>query len=91
MPLMKRSGQPLEKVFRIVNEDTRAPVDNPVTRVLATGRIVGLANHTVLINRENVDIPIEDSGAPVRNQAGAIAGAVLIFRDISERRRAERK
>jgi PAS domain S-box-containing protein len=84
-------GQPLEKVFRIVNEDTRATVDNPVTRVLATGRIVGLANHTVLINRENVDIPIEDSGAPVRNQAGAIAGTVLIFRDISERRRAERE
>jgi PAS domain S-box-containing protein len=76
-------------VFNIVNEDTRRTVENPVTRVLAEGTIVGLANHTMLISLDGVERPIDDSGAPIRNRAGRIVGVVLVFRDVSERRRIE--
>jgi PAS domain S-box-containing protein len=76
-------------VFNIVNEDTRRTVDNPVTRVLAEGTIVGLANHTMLISADGVERPIDDSGAPIRNRQGRIVGVVLVFRDVSERRRTE--
>ncbi len=82
-------GKPLNEVFRIVNETTRKAVENPVEKVLREGTIVGLANHTVLINRDGVDVPIDDSGAPVRNKNGDLTGVVLVFRDITERRRAE--
>jgi PAS domain S-box-containing protein len=83
-------GQPLEVVFRIINEQTRQTVENPVKRVLAEGRIVGLANHTLLIAKDSTERPIDDSAAPIRDTEGAIEGVVLIFRDITERRRAER-
>jgi PAS domain S-box-containing protein len=83
-------GRPLEDVFRIVNERTRQPVENPVRRVLDEGRIVGLANHTVLIARDGTARPIDDSAAPIRDAEGRIGGVVLIFRDITERRRAEK-
>jgi len=79
-------GQPLEKVFQIVNEDTRAAVESPVQRVLREGVIVGLANHTALVTRDGRLIPIDDSGAPVRDEQGTI-GAVLVFRDVTERRK----
>jgi PAS domain S-box-containing protein len=82
-------GRPIEDVFHIVNEDTRAVVENPLVRVLAEGRIVGLANHTLLISRSGTECPIDDSGAPIRDSRGELTGAVLVFRDISERRRAE--
>lgn len=82
-------GKPLNEVFRIVNETTRRPVENPVDKVLREGAIVGLANHTVLINREGVDVPIDDSGAPVKSKSGELTGVVLVFRDITDRRRAE--
>ena len=82
------AGQPLENVFRIVNEITRQPAENPVERVLREGAVVGLANHTVLISREGREIAIADSAAPVRGKAGAVGGAVLVFRDITEARRA---
>ena len=82
-------GRPITEVFRIVNEDTGEIVENPVTRVLRDGQIVGLANHTVLIGRDSRTVPIDDSGAPIRNADGRILGAVLVFRDISERRAAE--
>ncbi len=82
-------GVPLDKVFPIVNERSRQPVENPVQRALAEGRVVGLANHTVLMARDGTERPIDDSAAPIRNAAGAIAGVVLIFRDVSERRRVE--
>jgi PAS domain S-box-containing protein len=82
-------GKPLKDVFRIVNESTRRAVENPVDKVLREGTIVGLANHTVLIAKDGVDLPIDDSGAPVRNKEGELTGVVLVFRDITERRAAE--
>lgn len=82
-------GKPLDEVFRIVNEETRAAVESPVRRVFREGRIVGLANHTVLIAKDGTERPIDDSAAPVLGADGAIQGAVLVFRDITERRRAE--
>lgn len=74
-------------IFNIVNQDSRRAVENPVTRVLAEGTIVGLANHTVLIARDGTEHPIDDSGAPIRNREGRIVGVVLVFRDVSERHR----
>lgn len=84
-------GQPLEKVFRIVNEETRREVHNPLDRALSEGVVVGLANHTVLIARDATEWPINDCAAPIRDGQGNVAGAVLIFRDITEQRRAERE
>lgn len=84
-------GKPLEEVFRIVNEESRQTVENPVGKVLAQGNVVGLANHTVLLARDGREIPIDDSGAPIRNALGEILGVVLIFRDITERRSAEKQ
>jgi PAS domain S-box-containing protein len=82
-------GRPLDEVFRIINELTKKPVDNPVEKVLATGKMVGLANHTVLIRRDGREVPVDDSAAPIKDAQGRIAGVILVFRDISERRRAE--
>jgi PAS domain S-box-containing protein len=82
-------GRPIESVFHIVNEQTRAPADNPVGRVLSEGTIVGLANHTALIARDGIERPIADSGSPIRDGSGAVLGAVLVFRDVTEERRAE--
>ncbi|MGM0418913.1 MAG: PAS domain S-box protein, partial [Thermodesulfobacteriota bacterium] len=75
------TGQPLKKVFHIINEETRKPVVSPVTNVLKSGQIVGLANHTLLIARNGKEIPITDSGAPIRNDSGEINGVVMVFRD----------
>jgi PAS domain S-box-containing protein len=82
-------GQLCTDVFNIVNEDTRRTVENPVTRVLVEGSTVGLANHTVLIAADGSERPIDDSGAPIRTRDGRIVGVVLVFRDVSERRRVE--
>lgn len=82
-------GRPLDDVFRIVNEFTRAKVESPVARVLREGGIVGLANHTVLVAQDGSEVPIDDSAAPIRSDAGTIMGTVLVFRDVTERRRAE--
>ncbi len=83
-------GRPLGEVFRIINEWTRAVVENPVKRVLREGLVVGLANHTVLIHRNGAERPIADSGAPIRDDDGAILGVVLVFRDQSEERAAQK-
>lgn len=83
-------GRPLETVFRIVNEMTRQAVENPVTKVVATGRIVGLANHTVLLARNGTERAIDDSAAPIHDTNRRLAGVVLVFRDVTERRQAER-
>ncbi len=85
------AGQPLDAVFRIVNEDTRGPVENPATRALREGTVVGLANHTVLIRRDGVEHPIDDSAAPIRDADGVVTGCVLVFRDVSAQRHAERE
>jgi PAS domain S-box-containing protein len=83
------AGRPMEDVFRILNEDSRQPVDNPAMRALRDGVIIGLANHTVLLARDGTETPIDDSAAPVRGADGKVAGSVLVFRDVSERRRTE--
>ena len=83
--------RPVDDVFVIVNEGTREPVENPIEQVLAHGHIVGLANHTVLLAKDGVERPIDDSGAPIRDETGDLMGAVLVFRDISERRRTEQE
>ncbi len=80
------AGQPVESVFRIENEETGATVENPASRAMAQGRIVGLANHTVLISRDGVRRCIDDSGSPIVDAAGNVVGAVLIFRDVTEAR-----
>ncbi len=74
-------GKKLEKVFRIINEYTQEPVENPVQKVLKQGMIVGLANHTLLISRDGREIPIADSGAPIKDKKGNIVGVVLVFSD----------
>jgi PAS domain S-box-containing protein len=83
-------GRLLKEVFRIINEQTRQPVENPVSRVMREGVVVGLANHTLLIAKDGTERPIDDSAAPIRNAKGEVAGVVLVFRDVSERRRQER-
>ena len=87
--LTEASGQPCPGVFNIINENSRRTVESPVTRVLAEGTVVGLANHTVLIAADGTERPIDDSGAPIRSRDGRIVGVVLVFRDVSERRRSE--
>ncbi len=82
-------GQPVEVVFRILNELTRAAVESPVARVLREGVVAGLANHTVLLRRDGSEIPIDDSGAPIRDGQGQLMGVVLVFRDVTARRSAE--
>ena len=83
------AGQACEKVFHIINESSRALVESPVEKVLRTGVVVGLANHTLLIRKDNSEIPIDDSGAPVRDKNGNVRGVVLIFRDFSEHKKFE--
>jgi signal transduction histidine kinase len=78
-------------VFRIVNEQTRAAVENPVARVLKEGTTVGLANHTLLLAKDGTERPIDDSGAPISDGHGGVGGVVLVFRDVTERRRSERE
>jgi len=83
-------GVPLGAIFKIVNEETRQTVENPATRALREGLVVGLGNHALLIAKDGAERPIDHSAAPIRDRQGRIAGVVLIFRDISERRRADR-
>lgn len=80
-------GRPLTQVFHIVNEQTRAPTENPVATCIKQGKIVGLANHTVLISRNGEEFGIEDSAAPIRDANGDIRGVVLVFHDVTEQRR----
>jgi PAS domain S-box-containing protein len=83
-------GQSLDRVFNIVNEVTRQPVENPAIRALREGIVVGLANHTVLIRKDGQECPIDDSAAPIRNEFGYVSGCVLIFRDVTAQRLIER-
>ena len=82
-------GLPLEQVFRIVNEETRQVVENPVAKVRRLETVVGLANHTLLIAKDGTEMILDDSAAPIRDQTGKMTGIVLIFRDVTEARRTE--
>ena len=82
-------GKLLPEVFHIVHEETRQPVENPVAKVLRTGSIAGLANHTILIRKDGSVCPIDDSAAPICDEHGHLLGIVLVFRDVTARRQAE--
>jgi PAS domain S-box-containing protein len=88
--LAQAKSRPLGEVFNIVNEFTRRRAENPVERVLQEGHIIGVANNTLLIRPDGTEVPIDDSAAPIHDDTGAIVGVVLVFRDIAERRRAEK-
>jgi PAS domain S-box-containing protein len=80
------TGRPLNEAFQIVNEQTRERVENPCDKVFKTGKIIGLANHTVLISKDGVERPIDDSAAPILGERGEILGAVLVFHDATQAR-----
>ncbi|HEV8470339.1 MAG TPA: PAS domain S-box protein [Candidatus Limnocylindria bacterium] len=82
-------GQELAKVFRIVNEATRQPEQNPAEEALREGRVVGLANHTLLVARDGTETPIDHSAAPILDEEGRVHGVVLVFRSIADRKRSE--
>jgi PAS domain S-box-containing protein len=82
-------GKSLEEIFRIINEETRQTVENPVRRVMREGIVVGIANHSVLIAKDGTEHPIADSGSPIRNEKNDITGVVLVFRDQTQERMAQ--
>lgn len=82
-------GRDLGRVFRVINEYNREPLEDLVSKVLRTGVIHGVANHTLLICRDGREIPIENSAAPIRTSTGELFGVVLVFKDVTARRRAE--
>ncbi len=83
--------RPITEVFHIINEQTRKPVEDPLQKVLSTGQIIGLANHTVLIGKDGVERNIADSGSPIHDRSGNIIGVVLVFRDITNDLKTERE
>ena len=82
-------GQPFTQVFHIINELTHVPGEDLVARVLRENRVVELANHTALVTRDGREIPVEDSAAPITDAAGQVTGVVIVFHDVTEKRRAE--
>lgn len=82
------TGQPMARIFHIINEETRAAAVNPVDRVLQEGIAIELANHTALVSKDGMEISIEDSAAPIKDASGKISGAVMVFHDVTQRRRA---
>lgn len=90
-PRVEAIGRDLDDVFPVVNQNTRERVPCPVTKVIETGRVVGLANHTVLVARDGTERPIDDAAAPIRDEAGTLYGVVLVFRDISDKYDAARR
>jgi PAS domain S-box-containing protein len=87
--LPEAKGRDLTAVFDIVQEVTRIKPENPVAKVIRLGKVIGLANHTVLIHRDGSEIPIEDSAAPIRDTKGQMEGVVLVFHDVMEQRKVE--
>jgi PAS domain S-box-containing protein len=88
--LAEAQGRAIGEVFVILNERTRSPAENPALRALVEGRLQGLANHTILIARDGTERGIDDSAAPIRDDAGVILGVVLVFRDVTQKRKADR-
>ncbi|MFY0057107.1 PAS domain-containing protein, partial [Acinetobacter baumannii] len=77
-------GQPLTEVFAIIDGTTRAVAANPAQRAVAEDRTVGLAMDCLLIRRDGVELPIEDSAAPIHDRHGRVTGAVIVFHDVSQ-------
>lgn len=90
-PLQEAQGRPLAEVFRIINQETRKTVEDPVEKVRRLNQVVGLANHTILISRSEEEFAIDDSGAPIFGPDGSVAGVVLVFRDVTEARKSEER
>jgi two-component system, chemotaxis family, CheB/CheR fusion protein len=88
-PAEEAIGKPLQQVFNIINEKTRNPGVNPLDRVLREGIVVGLANHTALISRDGHEISIDDSAAPIKDSTGNVLGAVMVFHDVTDRRKSD--
>ncbi len=87
--LSEALGKPLKEVFHIINEETRMEVESPFVKVMQNGVIVGLANHTILIRKDGLEVPLDDSGAPIKDEKGKITGVVIVFHDITERKKTE--
>ncbi|HET8948437.1 MAG TPA: ATP-binding protein, partial [Candidatus Polarisedimenticolia bacterium] len=85
------AGRPLEEVFHLLDETTRARQEAPALRAMREGVIVGVGNHTVLVRKDGSERPIDDSASPIRDGRGTVVGCVLVFRDITERRQVERR
>jgi len=85
------TGMPISKVFNIINEKTRKSCQNPVRKVMNTGRIIGLANHTILISKDGTEYMIADSGSPIFNNKNEIIGVVLVFRNITEQQKIDQQ
>jgi PAS domain S-box-containing protein len=88
-PEAEALGRPVADVFRIVNELTHEPAEDIIATVLREGAVINLANHTALVNRDGREIPIEDSASPIRDGDGRVSGVVLVFHDVTEKRRAQ--
>ena len=84
-------GLPFSAVFKLISEATGEPVEDPIGKVLATGRIIGLANHTALVAKGGRQVPIADSAAPIRDSKGRTFGVVMVFRDVSQEKESEKK
>ncbi|MHB8124782.1 MAG: PAS domain S-box protein [Desulfitobacteriaceae bacterium] len=89
--LKEAYGNSFEDVFTIINELTREKYESLQIEVLKTGRTIELANHTILISKDGVEIPIEDTAAPIRDEEGNINGMVVVFRDFSEKKKKQEK
>ncbi len=85
------AGRPLEEIFHLLDETTRARQEAPAQRAMRDGVIVGVGNHAVLVRKDGSERPIDDSASPIRDARGTVVGCVLVFRDITERRRVERR
>lgn len=90
-PEHEAHGKPLDDVFHIVNEQTRAAIENPASQALREGHSSGVANHNILIGRQANEVPIDYSASPIRDEQGTVQGTVLVFRDISQRRQIEKQ
>lgn len=88
-PPEEAKGLPIRNVLRTVNELTREPAEDIAGRALAEGRVINMANHTALVRRDGAEIPIEDSAAPIKDGAGNLLGVVIVFHDVTEKRRAQ--